>query len=85
MSSQANSGNTLLHSHTHTLYVGEPLRLAVVFRGAGGSVEEHQQQHQPVEISGFDSHTAVLPDDQIQVVQLLTEKEKNRQIYECIK
>lgn len=54
-----------------TLHLGQPLWLTVVFRGAGHRVEEHQEKHQPVEVGGFHSDSAVLPHGVIQLAQLV--------------
>lgn len=57
-----------------TLHFREPLWLSVMLGGAGHCVEKHQQKHQPVEVSGLDGHTAVLPHCVIQLAQLVTKK-----------
>ena len=43
-----------------TLHVREPVWLVVVLRGDGQRVEEHQEDHQPVEGGGF-HRQATLP------------------------
>ena len=55
-----------------TLHVGQPFWLAVVFGGAGHCVEEHQDQYQPVKVSGLDCDTTVLPEGMVQLAQLVT-------------
>lgn len=60
-----------------TLHFCEPFGLSVMLRGTGHSVEEHQQKHQPVEISGLDGNTTILPHCVVQLTQLVTiEREK---------
>lgn len=59
-----------------TLHLREPLGLPVMLRGAGNRVEEHQQEHQPVEVGGLDGHAAVLPHGVIELTQLVAKKKK---------
>lgn len=42
-----------------TLDLREPVWLVVVLRGNGEGVEEHEEDHQPVENIGLDSSTAL--------------------------
>lgn len=58
-----------------TLHFREPLWLSVMLRGTGHCVEEHQQKHQPVKVSGLDGHAAVLPHCVVQLTQLVTEEQ----------
>ncbi len=43
-----------------------------MLRGTGHRVEKHQQKHQPVEVGGLNSDTAVFPERMIQLAQLIT-------------
>lgn len=42
-----------------------------MLRGAGGRVEEHQEQHHPIEEGGLHRGPARLPDGQVNLAQLL--------------
>lgn len=58
----------------------EPLGLTVMLGGAGHGVEEHEQQHQPVEVGGLHGNTAVLPESVVELAQLVA-KNKSRNHY----
>lgn len=64
-----------------TLHLCEPLWLAVMLGGTGHCVEEHQQKHQPVEVSGLDGHAAVLPHCVVQLAQLVAAGEQKRHVH----
>lgn len=73
---QLDEGKTSL-----TLHLCEPLRLAVMLGGTGHGVEEHQQKHQPVEVSGLDGHAAILPHRVVQLAQLVATGERKQHFH----
>lgn len=59
-----------------TLYISQPLRLPVMFRGDGQSVEENQEDDQPVENLRLDRCPALPPTQPVPPARISTEGEE---------
>lgn len=69
-----------------TLEVGERPRLLVMLRGNDKCVEEHQQEHKPVEKFGLNPHPTLPPEEPVPVTGMLSKEDKNlvMQSTECV-